>query len=133
MSIHCAQCRTALPEGGAFCWRCGSVARSATEATGPVAYEACEIVYGTPHHKGEVVFWARATGKSGTFSAAESEPLQRDETGTYLVGKDTRAALDRLLADLAGQGWESLGIHGCDFWDHRLRRRVTAQAGAAGG
>jgi hypothetical protein len=133
VSVNCTQCSTTLPEQSAFCWRCGYVRRTAMEGNGSVVYEACDIVYGPSSRTGKLVFRARATRESGTYTAAESEPLKRDETGTYLVGKDSHLALDRLLAELQAQGWESLGTHGFYYWAHRLRRPVTAQAAVTSG
>jgi hypothetical protein len=89
-------------------------------------------VYGPSNRTGELVFWARATGDGGTYAVAESEALQRDETGTYLVGKDSHSALERLLADLLTQGWEALGTHGFYYWEHRLRRPLVARAAESG-
>ncbi len=93
MSVTCTQCSRVLPDRATVCWQCGYVRRSATEGDGSVAYEACEIVYGPSSRTGELVFWARATGASGTYAAAEPEALKRDETGTYLVsGTSVRPA-----------------------------------------
>lgn len=126
MSVPCAQCSIGLTAEAAFCWLCGSVRRARTDANKTIAYEGCEIEYGTSGNTGTVVFWAKATGQSGTYSAAESEPLKQDQTGTYLVGTGARTALDHLLADLTRQGWEHLGTHGSYFWAHRLRRPLAA-------
>jgi hypothetical protein len=130
MPIACTQCSTALLDAATFCWRCGHVRRTTTTAAdGTVAYEACEIVYGKSRKTGKMVFSARAMGDSGTYiTAAESEPLKYDSM-TYL-GRGSQSALDRLLADLVAQGWESLGTCGIYYWDHRLRRRVAARAEA---
>jgi hypothetical protein len=104
-----------------------------TGANGSIAYDACDIVYGPSSRKGKLVFWARATGESGTYAAAESEPLKHDETGTYLVGQHSQSALDGLLGALLAQGWESLGTFGSYYWEHRLRRPVMSQVAAAPG
>ena len=133
MSVNCTQCSTVLPARAAFCWRCGYVRRTATGGNGSIAYEACEIVYGPGSRTGKLVFWARATGESGTYTAAESEPLKRDETGTYLAGKHSQSALDGLLGTLRAQGWESLGTLGSYYWEHRLRRPLSPQTAAAAG
>jgi hypothetical protein len=133
MSVNCTQCSTVLPARAAFCWRCGYVRRTATGGNGSIAYEACEIVYGRSSRPGRLVFWAKATGESGTYAVAESEPLKRDETGTYLADNHSQSALDSLVGALVAQGWESLGTLGSHYWEHRLRRPVTPQTAAASG
>jgi hypothetical protein len=102
-----------------------------TDADGPVAYETCEIVYARRGRGGEMVFRADAVGDSGPYTAAQSEPLKY-ETLTYLGG-DSPVVLHRLMAELAAQGWEALGISGSYYWDYRLRRRVDEQAHAENG
>src|SRR5215210_2820505 len=103
MSINCTQCRTELPEQAGFCWRCGHVGRTGiTRASDSIAYETCEVVYGKSVSTGKTVFWARALGDGGSYTAAESVPLQY-EALTYL-GVGSRPALDGLMADLVGQG-----------------------------
>ena len=72
-------------------------------------------MYGKSSKTRKIVFWARAMNESGTYMAAESEPLKFDAM-TYL-GKRSQASLDGLLADLRAQGWEPLGRYGSYHWD----------------
>jgi hypothetical protein len=132
MPVDCTRCSTRLPDEAPFCWRCGHVRRTMTTgADGAVAYESCEIVYARAGRSGEMVFRADAVGDSGPYTAAQSEPLKY-ETLTYLGG-DSPIVLDRLMAALTVQGWESLGVSGSYYWDHRLRRRTGEKAQAANG
>ncbi len=127
MPVVCTECGAGLADEAAFCWRCGYVRRSTTTvAAGVTTYETCEVVYGKSGKTGKMVFQARALGDHGTYLVAESDPLKYDSM-TYLSG-NSHATLDRLVAVLVAQGWEPLGVYGIYYWDHRLRRRLPAEA-----
>jgi hypothetical protein len=125
----CTYCDQALAQEAAFCWRCGHARRVGITIAGELTrYDTCAIVYGQSARTRQPVFVAEALGESGPYTAGESAPLQW--RALSLLGGESRAVLDRLVAELLDQGWTSLGTYGFYYWEHRFHRPWTAHAPA---
>lgn len=81
-------------------------------------WETCEIVYRAKR------WYADAIGQEGQYVTDQSERLSwlRDKTDSV----EGRAAHRELLSRLISEDWETVDERGSEWWELRLRRRISA-------
>lgn len=82
-------------------------------------WELCEIRVRTQGIFRGVTFQALAIGPAGERVVAESERFRG-----YGRGKKQEAAVQRLVSELVGDGWEPQGVGRSPWWGYKFRRHA---------
>ena len=138
MAIYCSQCGKDHPDDANYCMKCGAPLREDFQA--PLQpepqWEYYEIVFAELRAGGitrqeKIQFWAKAIGPQGEYNAGEGPEVYADQSGygriTSSVGRDQTnyvPALNALIAQLTGHGWEPLPNKGYYWFNYKFRRQV---------
>ena len=139
--MYCSQCGKQIPEDARFCMHCGaSMSAEDTQVSGGRFWETCEILQKSG--KGDKVhFYADAIGRSGKFVAGETATWKKFYGSGHRVvasaftfglisdGYDEyrelqEQKLEKLVAKLVKDGWQSSGDRGKEWWQLRFKRLV---------
>jgi len=138
MAIYCSQCGEDHPGAANFCMKCGAPLKESFQPSGrpEPQWEYCEIVFDELQAGGitrrEIIkFWAQAIGAQGEYNAGEGPEVYADKSGwrrvTKCVGQDRAnymPALNALIGQLSGHGWEPLSNRGSCWFSYKFRRQV---------
>jgi len=137
MTIYCSQCGKDHPDDANFCMKCGAPLGEGVQALWQPEpqWEYCEIVFeelraGGITRREKIQFWAKAIGLQGEYSAGTGPEVYADQTGWRRItssGQDQTnyvPALNALIAQLSGQGWEPVPNKGSSWFSYKFRRQV---------
>jgi len=136
--MYCAKCGSQLVASANYCHVCGTKvggAQAQAPRSATPAYEVCEINWIVIHHGGlfgnPTWQWiAEANGPNGAYNAAVSVKFSAPAEIQSGDGPDrryaeTKAAMDRVVADLLSTGWEPISMGDGGKKRPSFRRRVN--------
>jgi hypothetical protein len=129
MTTLCGNCGHALRVDDKYCSECGAPVVATAPPTQSQHWEYCEIAWGERgiliHDKS--YFWVQdmVTGVEILRSVTTFVPSEVTRTTPYpTFTTATNAAVDELVQQLLGAGWESIATAGNGWWSQRFSRRV---------
>jgi len=132
--MRCRHCAAEIPEDSDFCSRCGKAVREGSDpSAGDATWEYCQIErrgfsrWDRGGLNQRIWFSAEALGPQGAYSAGESQRLHYNRLQAVVerVRGDEETILSSMVQRLTNEGWEPLNERGQEWYQLRLRRRVS--------